>query len=74
MRRNANKHFAVWEERTQLVKAQVAAESAANDAKTVRLRAMRLAKEAQDAENAEEAEAAAPKRVAKKRLQRINCG
>jgi hypothetical protein len=34
--------------RTQMVKDQMAKESAANDAKTVRLKALRLAKEAED--------------------------
>ena len=34
--------------RTELVKKQLAKESAANDAKTERLRALRLAKEAED--------------------------
>lgn len=38
--------------RTQLVKDQMAKESAANDAKTERLRALRLAKEAEDRETA----------------------
>jgi hypothetical protein len=56
-RRNANSHFAVWEQRTQLVKQQAATESAHNDAKTIRLRALRLAKEEED----KKAEALAPK-------------
>ena len=47
-RRNANSHFVAWEQRTALVKQQAAAESAANDAKTIRLRALRLAKEEED--------------------------
>ena len=47
-RRNANSHFAAWEERTALVKQQAAAHSAAADAKTIRLRALRLAKEEED--------------------------
>ncbi len=37
--------------RTELVRDLVAKESAANDAKTIRLRALRLAKEAEDAAN-----------------------
>ncbi|HET7083683.1 MAG TPA: hypothetical protein VFI23_02865 [Rhizomicrobium sp.] len=45
----------VWEKRTQQVKRELAAESAANDAKTARLRALRLAKEAEDAEAAKNA-------------------
>ena len=36
----------MWETRTALVKQEMAAESAANDAKTARLRALRLEKEA----------------------------
>jgi hypothetical protein len=54
-----------WERRTALVKQQASAESAANDAKTDRLRALRLAKEAADREAAPQA--APPKRVAAKR-------
>ena len=52
------------ETRTQLVKQMVASESAALDAKTLKLRALRLAKE-----EAEKAEALAnpPVKVAKKR-------
>jgi hypothetical protein len=70
-RRKANSHFAVWEQRTALVKQLVAAESSANDAKTARLRALRLAKEMAD-KKAEAADAAAaPKRRAKKRIQTI---
>lgn len=49
-RRNADSYFVAWQQRTTLVKQQVAAESAANDAKTARLRALRLAKEAADRE------------------------
>jgi hypothetical protein len=56
-RRNANSHFAAWEQRTQLVKQQAATESAHNDAKTIRLRALRLTKEEED----KKAEALAPK-------------
>lgn len=43
-----------WEQRTHLVKQEMAAESAAMDAKTMRLRALRLEKERQDAEAAPE--------------------
>lgn len=39
---------AAADRRTQLVKDQLAKESAANDAKTARLKALRLAKEAED--------------------------
>jgi hypothetical protein len=61
-----------WEQRTLLVKKEMAAESAANDAKTVRLRALRLEKERQDAEAQGESAAAAPpapqKRARAKRI------
>ncbi len=43
---------AVWQTRTDLVKQEMAAASAAADAKTARLKALRLEKEAQDAEAA----------------------
>jgi len=49
-RNTAEKAFKTWESRTQLVKNELAAASAANDAKTARLRALRLEKERQDAE------------------------
>jgi len=38
-----------WERRTLLVREELASASAANDAKTARLRALRLEKERQDA-------------------------
>jgi hypothetical protein len=66
-RRAANGHFAAWEQRTALVKQQVNAESAANDAKTIRLRALRLEKEKLDAEAAAVAAKNAPPPAAKKR-------
>jgi len=50
-----------WEDRTALVKKEMAAESAAMDAKTVKLRALRLAKEAEDAEAARNAPPPQPK-------------
>jgi hypothetical protein len=50
--RTADGVFAAWEKRTQLVKDETAAHSAANDAKTARLRALRLEKEKQDADEA----------------------
>jgi hypothetical protein len=59
-----------WEKRTQLVKKELAAESAANDAKTARLRALRLAKEAEDAEAARIAAENAPPAPVKKRGKR----
>jgi hypothetical protein len=61
--RTAENAFKVWETRTQLVKSELAAASAANDAKTIRLKALRLEKERQDALTAE----AAPAPGAKKR-------
>ena len=39
----------IWVQRTELVKQEMAAASAANDAKTLRLRALRLEKEKLDA-------------------------
>ena len=63
--RTANNAFQVWENRTQLVKQEMAAASAANDAKTARLKALRLAKEQQDA--AEAAANPAPAAPVKKR-------
>jgi hypothetical protein len=45
----------VWQTRTNLVKQEMAAASAATDAKTARLKALRLEKEAQDAEAARNA-------------------
>jgi hypothetical protein len=50
--RTAEGVFQAWESRTKLVKRELAAASAANDAKTVRLRALRLEKERLDAEAA----------------------
>ena len=60
-RRNADSHFVVWEQRTKLVKQQMAADSAANDAKTAKLRALRLAKEEEDRRIAALAPPPAPK-------------
>ena len=51
-----------WEKRTELVKQQTTADSAATDAKTARLKALRLEKEAQDAEAARIAALNAPPR------------
>jgi hypothetical protein len=71
--RTANSAFQVWESRTQLVKQEMAAASAANDAKTARLKALRLEKEKQDAE---EAAANPPPAPVKKRatVKRIKVG
>lgn len=62
--RDANSYFVAWEKRTTLVKQQTAAESAANDAKTIRLKALRLAKEAAEGEAAQNEP---PKPAAKRR-------
>jgi hypothetical protein len=50
----------VWQSRTDMVKKEMQAESAANDAKTARLKALRLEKEALDAEAARVAAENAP--------------
>jgi hypothetical protein len=60
----------IWQNRTDLVKQEQAAASAASDAKTARLKALRLEKEAQDAEAARMAAADAPPPLAKKRARR----
>jgi hypothetical protein len=65
--RTAKGVFEAWEKRTELVKLQTNAESAANDAKTKRLKALRLEKEAQDAEAARIAAENAPPAPVKKR-------
>lgn len=52
----------VWQSRTDMVKQEAAAVSAAADAKTARLKALRLAKEAEDAAASAAAPAPAPKR------------
>jgi hypothetical protein len=68
--RPADLFFKAWESRTQLVKKELAAASAANDAKTIRLRALRLEKERQDAEAATLTAAASPK-TKKKRVRQV---
>lgn len=55
-----------WQQRTELVKLELAAASAANDAKTARLRAQRLAKEQEDAAGQSATGAATAPRSAKK--------
>jgi hypothetical protein len=50
--RTANGVFEASERRSEQVKLKISTESAANDAKTARLRALRLEKEALDAEAA----------------------
>ena len=61
----------VWEDRKTLVKREMEAESAANDAKTARLRALRLEKEAQEAEEKRQKALDAPTPAPKKRIRRI---
>ena len=61
----------VWEDRKTLAKKEMAAESAANDAKTARLRALRLEKEKQDAEARALAGPEPARAPAKKRIRRI---
>ena len=68
--RTAKGVFEAWEKRTELVKLQTSAESAHNDAKTIRLKALRLEKEAQDAEAARIAAENAPPATVKKRVKR----
>jgi hypothetical protein len=70
VQRTADGVFKAWETRTQLVKSELAAASAATDAKTARLRALRLEKERLDAEAAAHAEPEAPK-TKKKPVRRI---
>ena len=71
--RTAKGVFDAWEKRTELVKLQTNAESAANDAKTIRLKALRLEKEKQDAIDA--AANPPPPAAAKKRApKRITAG
>ncbi|MBL6938264.1 MAG: hypothetical protein ISS15_06665 [Alphaproteobacteria bacterium] len=59
-RKAAQSHFDAHEARTNLAKQIVQDESAANDAKTARLRALRLAKEEAD----RAAKVAAPEKLA----------
>jgi hypothetical protein len=67
--------FKTWETRTQLVKSEMAAASAANDAKTVRLRALRLEKERQEAEaGLRDGVAPAPVKAKKKAIRRFVAG
>lgn len=52
-RRTAQSHFTHTERRDELVRAEIAKERAAVDAKTAKLRALRLAKEASEKAEAE---------------------
>ena len=65
--RTANGVFEASESRSKQVKLTISAESAANDAKTARLRTLRLEKEALDAEAARLKALSAPPPPAKKR-------
>jgi hypothetical protein len=65
--RTANGVFEASERRSEQVKLKISTESAANDAKTARLRALRLEKEALDAEAARLKALNAPPSPAKKR-------
>jgi len=69
--RTADGVFKAWETRTQLVKSELAAASAATDAKTARLRALRLEKERLDAEAALAAPPPPAKKPAKPKSKRI---
>ena len=60
----------VWQNRTNLVKQEIAAASAAVDVKTARLRKLRLEKEAQEAEAARIAAENAPPAPPRKRVKR----
>ncbi len=64
----------VWEDRKTLAKKEMAAESAANDAKTARLKALRLEKEQQDAEAARLAPPKPPAPPKKRPIKRIVAG
>ena len=68
--RTAKDLISAWELRTALVKKELATESAANDAKTARLKALRLEKEAQDAEAARLAGPTRPERKKRPAKQR----
>ena len=63
----------VWEDRKSLAKKEMAAESAANDVKTARLKALRLEKEKLDAEEAA-ANPPPPAPPKKRPVKRINAG
>jgi hypothetical protein len=58
-----------WETRTRQVKAELAAASAANDAKSARLKALRLEKEREDALTAPKSDAVSPAK--RPRIKRI---
>jgi len=73
-RRTAQSHFTHTERRDEMVRAEIAKERAAVDAKTAKLRALRLAKEASEKAEAErlaqeraKAGASAPKKPTRKK-------
>jgi hypothetical protein len=68
--RSPNALADAWEKRTELVRRELAAASAANDAKTARLRALRLEKEKQEAaiKKTEEPAAGGPRPRRAKRI------
>ncbi len=69
-RRTAQGIFQTWEDRKTLVKQEMDAERAHNDAKTIRLKAQRLEKEAADAETARIDAENAPPATPKTRVKR----
>jgi uncharacterized protein YqfA (UPF0365 family) len=71
-RTRAEAHFSASEQRDAMVKAEIAKERAATDAKTARLKALRLAKEAEEAAAA--AANPAPAQKKKKAVKRITAG
>jgi hypothetical protein len=66
-RKKAQNHFAVREQRDSAIKLEIDRERAANDAKTLKLRALRLAKEESDAAAARLAALDAPPPKPKKK-------
>jgi hypothetical protein len=70
-RERAQNHFTASEQRDSAVKAMIAAENAARDANTAKLRALRLAKEEADRETARIAALNAPPAPVKKKPRRI---
>ena len=66
LRKRADDHFQAGTDRATLAKQELAAERAASDAKTARLRALRLAKEAEDQESARLAAKTAPRSPARR--------
>ena len=72
--RTARSVAQAWEDRTALVRKEMAAESAANDAKTAKLRALRLEKEKHDAEAAKAAGVTSAPAPKKKAIRRIVAG